>query len=146
MSLLNPILLCVTAQRSSAQFLEAGLSAAAQTGAPLEILCVLPPNDAFAPDYDALNELQRLAEASGARVSIYYDDTPAVVAAVFAKHIGASQIVVGASRRPYGRPFPSLLQEMLPHVSVTVAGEPPGEPRRPAARFFSAGPASRAIA
>jgi K+-sensing histidine kinase KdpD len=116
------VLLCVTAQKSSLRLLEAAAALAKRQQARLELLCVLKPTQEEAPDAQALTLLEDMAHRSGGRLSVYFSDSPVLVAAAFAKKTGATSAVMGFTReRPGGQPpFPALLRQMLPEVPIAM--------------------------
>lgn len=81
----NCVLVCVTPQSKCEQLIRSGSVIAKQYGVPLEVLSVFHERDGVSPDPAVLEELYECARSENAQMSVYFNDSPAILAAVIAK-------------------------------------------------------------
>lgn len=81
----NCVLVCVTPQSKCEQLIRSGSLIAQQYGVPLEVLSVFHERDGFSPDPAVLEDLYECAKNENAQMSVYFNDSPAILAAVIAK-------------------------------------------------------------
>ena len=84
----NCVLVCVTPQSKCEQLIRSGSLIAQQYGVPLEVLSVFHERDGFSPDPAVLEDLYECAKNENAQMSVYFNDSPAILAAVIAKKKG----------------------------------------------------------
>ncbi|MDR2647695.1 MAG: hypothetical protein LBB67_06200 [Oscillospiraceae bacterium] len=116
------VLLCVTGHPSAVTLCNAAQELSKQTNARLEILCILPPLDKENPDLQKLETLDRLAQTSGTVVNIYFNESPVLVAAAFAKKVKATRVALGFSERQIPT-FANFLRQLLPQVPFAMIGK-----------------------
>ena len=120
-------LVCVTPQRSCARLIRRGEQIALKSRAKLIVLAVFAKRDGASPELSAvLEELYEAARMCDATMSVYFNDSPDILAAVFATKKDAGTIVTGFPReRSTG--FVSRLHELLPSTPIIMIDENDGE-------------------
>lgn len=113
------VLVCVTPQKQCEQLIRSGAVIARQYGVPLEVLSVFHERDGSSPDPQVLEELYECARNENARMSVYFNDSPAILSAVIAKKKGAVDIVVGFPKERSTH-FVSSLRMLLPDVQISM--------------------------
>lgn len=113
------VLVCVTPQKQCEQLIRSGAVIARQYGVPLEVLSVFHERDGSSPDPQVLEELYECARNENARMSVYFNDSPAILSAVIAKKKGAVDIVVGFPKE-HSTHFVSSLRMLLPDVQISM--------------------------
>ena len=95
----NCVLVCVTPQSKCEQLIRSGSLIAQQYGVPLEVLSVFHERDA--------------------QMSVYFNDSPAILAAVIAKKKGAVDIVTGFPKERSTH-FVSALHTLVPDIQISM--------------------------
>lgn len=113
------VLVCVTPQKQCEQLIRSGAVIARQYGVPLEVLSVFHERDGSSPDPQVLEKLYECARNENARMSVYFNDSPAILSAVIAKKKGAVDIVVGFPKERSTH-FVSSLRMLLPDVQISM--------------------------
>lgn len=116
----NTVLVCVTPQRSCAKLIRQGELIALKNKAKLIVLAVFAKRDGASPENSAiLEELYEAARMCDATMSVYFNDAPDILAAVFARKKNAGTIVTGFPReRSTG--FVTRLHELLPDTPIIM--------------------------
>lgn len=117
------VLVCVTPQLSCARLIQAGERIAIENRMPLKVLSVFAKKDGSNEEasaiLEALYEAARLADAS---MSVYFNDSPDILAAVIAAKENAGTIVTGfPGERSSG--FIARLHELLPELAITMVDD-----------------------
>jgi K+-sensing histidine kinase KdpD len=89
------VLVCVTSQPDCERLIRAGKKVADGEGVPLQVVSVQREEECFQPNSEALEHLHQQAKAVDAEMTIYFNDSPAITAAVHAVKEGAVNIVMG---------------------------------------------------
>ncbi len=113
------VLVCVTPQSECERLIKAGAMLAKEKNEALEVLSVFHEKDGFGPNPAVLEQLYSCAKDENAQMSVYFNDSPAIVAAVHAKKKGASDIVVGFPKERSTH-FVSALRSLLPDVTISM--------------------------
>lgn len=92
------VLVCVTSQPDCERLIRAGKKIADGEGVPLQVVSVQRMEECFQPNSDTLERLHQQAKAVNAEMTIYFNDSPAITAAVHAVKEGAVNIVMGFPR------------------------------------------------
>ena len=119
----NTVLVCVTPQRSCTRLIRQGEIIALKSKAKLVVLAVFAKRDGASPENSAiLEELYEAARMCDATMSVYFNDTPDILAAVFASKKNAGTIVTGFPReRSSG--FVNSLHGLLPAIPIIMIDE-----------------------
>lgn len=115
----NCVLVCVTPQSKCEQLIRSGSVIAKQYGVPLEVLSVFHERDGVSPDPAVLEELYECARSENAQMSVYFNDSPAILAAVIAKKKGAVDIVTGFPKERSSH-FVSALHTLVPDIQISM--------------------------
>ena len=115
----NCVLVCVTPQSKCEQLIRSGSLIAQQYGVPLEVLSVFHERDGFSPDPAVLEDLYECAKSESAQMSVYFNDSPAILAAVIAKKKGAVDIVTGFPKERSTH-FVSALHTLVPDIQISM--------------------------
>ena len=115
----NCVLVCVTPQSKCEQLIRSGSLIAQQYGVPLEVLSVFHERDGFSPDPAVLEDLYECAKNENAQMSVYFNDSPAILAAVIAKKKGAVDIVTGFPKERSTH-FVSALHTLVPDIQISM--------------------------
>ncbi|MDD6219447.1 MAG: hypothetical protein PUB85_00425 [Clostridia bacterium] len=113
------VLVCVTPQSECERLIKSGSLIAKEKGVPLEVLSVFHERDGISPDPSVLEELYGCAREENAQMSVYFNDSPAIVAAVYAKKKGAVTIVAGFPKERSTH-FISSLHTLLPDIPISM--------------------------
>ena len=116
----NTVLVCVTPQRSCTALIRQGEQIALKSKAKLIVLAVFAKHDGASPEISAiLEELYEAARMCDATMSVYFNDSPDILAAVFASKKNAGTIVTGFPReRSSG--FVNSLHGLLPSTPIIM--------------------------
>ena len=110
------VLVCVTPQLSCERLIKAGELIAMENRMPLRVLSVFGETSMI---LEALYEAARMADAS---MSIYFNDSPDILAAVVAHKENAGILVTGFPReRSSG--FIAKIHEILPDIPIAMVDE-----------------------
>ena len=114
------VLVCVTPQRSCAKLIRQGEIIALKSKAKLLVLAVFAKRDGASSENSAiLEELYEAARMCDASMSVYFNESPDILAAVFASKKNAGTIVTGfPGERSSG--FVSRLHELLPSTPIVM--------------------------
>ncbi len=115
----NCVMICVTPQISCARLIEAGIEIAREENREAVVVTVI--GNQYRNDIAALNYLYDIIEKNGLQMKMYFNNEPAITAAVVAKRIGAGSVVTGLPEDNNGR-FISLFRDLLPDIPVTMIG------------------------
>lgn len=116
------VLVCVTAQADCERLIRAGYTMADEQNLPLKVCSVLPRESALKPQPEVLERLYRQARDYGAEMTLYFNDNPAITAAVYAKKINAQNIVVGFPKDG-GSPFVQNVRLLEPKILISIVDE-----------------------
>ncbi len=117
------VLVCVTPQLSCERLIKAGELIAMENRMPLRVLSVFGEKESASSEtsmiLEALYEAARMADAS---MSIYFNDSPDILAAVVAHKENAGILVTGFPReRSSG--FIAKIHEILPDIPIAMVDE-----------------------
>lgn len=114
------VLVCVTDQLSCERLIQAGVALAEEYGGlPVRVLSVVRPELVTEETAATLQALYDKAAAQGADMTIYFNDTPAIMAAVHARQTDAVHLVVGTPGVDTNR-FVETLKGLLPEIPLTM--------------------------
>lgn len=119
MSTGHSIMVCVTPQIACARLIEVGKVLADENNATLEILCVFPQKDCEHPDIEALTALQKVANDADAQMSIYFNDSPVLIASSFAAKTNALTVLTGFPRENSSN-FVGVFHSLMPDIPVSM--------------------------
>lgn len=122
MKIKKAVLVCVTGQRDCDRLIRAGKRIAGECHVPLQVLCVQPTSAGFDADCEELEYLRQTARDAGAEMSVYFDNDAPLMAAGFAKMIGALHIVTGMAEAPVNG-FIETIHNLLPHIPVSMVAK-----------------------
>ena len=86
------VLVCVTSQPDCERLIRAGKKIADGEGVPLQVVSVQRMEECFQPNSETLERLHQQAKAVNAEMTVYFNDSPAITAAVHAVKEGAVNI------------------------------------------------------
>lgn len=89
------VLVCVTSQPDCERLIRAGQKIAEEQHAPLQVVSIQRAEECFQPNSEVLEHLHQQAKAVNAEMTIYFNDSPAITAAVHAVKESAVNIVMG---------------------------------------------------
>lgn len=116
----SSVIVCVTPQDSCSRLIEAGARIAKEENRPLVVLSVFrEKNGLNANEGGALEKLYECARTFNARMSIYFNDSPALVAAVVSKKENASTFVTGFPAEG-SNGFIARIHELIPELPITM--------------------------
>ena len=118
----SAVLVCVTGQRDCDRLIRAGHAAAEREGLRLHVLSIQPPSACDTPCGDVLEYLRRTARDAGAEMTVYFQENAPVVAASFARRVGAKHIYTGMAEAPVNG-FVEILHKLLPKVTLSMVGK-----------------------
>ena len=113
------VLVCVTDQPSCRRLILAGDTIARRSGIPVKVVTILPPGTVSARTADTLQTLYNIAGKLGAEMTVYFNDEPALTAAVHARKTNAVHIVSG-SPGAQSNLFVETIKSLLPEVPLSV--------------------------
>jgi len=117
------VLVCVTDQPSCRRLIRAGAAIAREyDDLPVRVFSVLRPELVTEQTAIVLQSLYDEAGAQGAQMTVYFNDTPALMTAVYARQTEAAHIVVGTPGTD-SRQFVKQLRCLLPDVPLTIVDE-----------------------
>lgn len=119
----GPVLVCVTPQRSCTRLIQAGEMIAMENHRPLKVLSIFKENTSADEESAAvLEELHEAARLADATMSIYFNDSPAILAAVVAAKENAGILVTGFPRdRSTG--FITKIHDLVPNLPIVMLDE-----------------------
>lgn len=113
------VLVCVTSQPDCERLIRAGRKIADSERVLLQVVSVQRADECFRPNPEALEELYRQAKAVRAEMTIYFNDSPAITAAVHAVKEGAVNIVVGFPRENSAH-FVEDVHMLAPEIPISM--------------------------
>ena len=116
------VLVCVTDQPSCRRLILAGDTIARRSGIPVKVVTILPPGAVSPRTADTLQTLYNIAGKLGAEMTVYFNDEPALTAAVLARKTNAVHIVSG-SPGAQSNLFVETIKSLLPEVPLSVVDE-----------------------
>ena len=117
------IMVCVTPQQSCRRLIEAGARIAREENLPLSVISVFKESSGFnANEGGALENLFECAKNFDADMNIYFNDSPALVVAVWAKKNNASTLVTGFPAEGSSG-FISRIHEIIPELPITMVDD-----------------------
>ena len=120
-------MVCVTPQDSCARLIEAGARIAEKENKALVVMSVFKEKNGLnANEGGALEILYEAARKYNARMNIYFNDSPALVAAVVSKKENASVFVTGFPEEGSSG-FIARVHELLPELPVTMVDKDSNE-------------------
>lgn len=114
----NCVLVCVTPQSKCEQLIRSGSVIAKQHGVPLEVLSVFHERDGVSPDPAVLEELYECARSENAQMSVYFNDSPAILAAVIAKR--RAPLISSPASPERSSHFVSALHTLVPDIQISM--------------------------
>ncbi|MBQ9851192.1 MAG: hypothetical protein IJO36_10865 [Clostridia bacterium] len=123
------IIVCVTPQESCARLIEAGAGIAEKEGLPLVVLSIFRESSGLnANEGGVLENLFECAKKFNASMNIYFNNSPALVAAVASKKLGAVNLVTGFPEEGSSG-FIGRIHEILPELTITMVDKEMNEYR-----------------
>lgn len=113
------VLVCVTSQPDCERLIRAGKKIADGEGVPLQVVSVQRMEECFQPNSETLERLHQQAKAVNAEMTVYFNDSPAITAAVHAVKEGAVNIVMGFPRENSAR-FVEDVHLLAPEVPISM--------------------------
>lgn len=125
----GPVLVCVTPQRSCTRLIQAGEMIALENHRPMKVLSIFKENTSTdAGNSEILEELHEAARMADATMSVYFNDSPAILAAVVAVRENAGILVTGFPRdRSTG--FITEVHELVPNLPIVMLDDEMNEHR-----------------
>ena len=117
----SAVMVCVTGQRDCDRLIRAGRRMADGSECALHVLCVLPAVLCTKPCGEELEYLRQTAKDAGAEMTVFFQDNAPVVAASFARRIGAKHIYTGMAEAPMNG-FVEVLHKLLPKTPISMVG------------------------
>ena len=115
----SAVMVCVTGQRDCDRLIRAGRRMADGTDCSLHVLCVQPAVLCEKPCGEELEYLRQTARDAGAEMTVYFQDNAPLVAASFARRIGAKHIFTGMAEAPVNG-FVEILHNLLPKTPISM--------------------------
>lgn len=118
----SAVMVCVTGQRDCDRLIRAGRRLAEQRQCAMHVLCVLPAALCEKPCGEELEYLRQTARDADAEMTVYFQDNAPVVAASFARRIGAKHIFTGMAEAPVNG-FVEILHKLLPKTPISMVAK-----------------------
>ena len=115
----STVLVCVTDQLSCGRLILAGVQIAQEHNAKVQVLSVLPEGIISENTATVMQDLFEIAGDADAEMNFYFNDSPALTAAVHARKNGATHIISGVPGVGSNL-FIETLKGLLPEVSLTL--------------------------
>lgn len=123
----SSVIVCVTPQDSCTRLIEAGARIAEKENKSLVVLSVFKEKNGLnANEGGALETLYEAARKYNARMNIYFNDSPAIVAAVVSKKENATVFVTGFPAEGSSG-FIARIHELLPELPITMVDKDASE-------------------
>lgn len=113
------VLVCVTDQLSSRRLILAGARIAEQYNARVRVVSILPEGLVSEKTADTLQKLYDVSSSLGAEMTVFFNNEPALTAAVHASQIGAVHLVSGAPG-PESNLFIEMIRRLLPELPISI--------------------------
>ena len=118
------VLVCVANPSSCRHIVETGIALAQDRNLPVKVVSVLNPGLVFSgEDAQTLQQLHNITRRCGAELTVFFNDSPALMTAVYARQCDAVHIVSGipgGDNAPKATPFVQMLRELLGNVPFTL--------------------------
>lgn len=118
----SAVMVCVTGQRDCDRLIRAGRRLADQEACDLHVLCVQPVEPCGTSCGEELEYLRQTARDAGAEMTVYFQDNAPVIAASFARRIGAKHIFTGMAEAPFNG-FVEILHKLLPKTPISMVAK-----------------------
>ncbi len=117
------VMVCVTPQQTCHRLIEAGARIAREENLPLSVISVFRQSNSLnANEGGVLETLFDCAKKNNADMNIFFNDSPDLVVAVFAKKNNASTLVTGFPAEE-SNGFIARIHEILPELPITMVDE-----------------------
>ncbi len=113
------VLVCVTDQLSCERLIRAGAALAQKYGVPVRVLSVLPEGLVSPQTSKVLQSLYDIASSLGAEMTFYFNNEPALTAAVHASQTGAIHLVSGTPGTNSNL-FIETIKGLMPELPLSV--------------------------
>ena len=113
------VLVCVTDQLSCERLIRAGAAIAEKFNVPVKVLSVLPEGLVSGSTAAVLQNLYDTASSLGAEMTFYFNNEPALTAAVHASKTGAIHIVSGTPGADSNL-FIETVKGLMPELPITI--------------------------
>lgn len=113
------VLVCVTPQLECERLIQSGAQIAKELNLGLEVLSVFHEKEGFKPNSQALEHLYECAKLENAHMSVYFNDNPAILSAVYAKKYGAKTIVAGFPKERSTH-FIASIHTLVPDIPISM--------------------------
>ncbi len=111
------VLVCVTAQKSSKFLIKSGKMIADEHGAKLEVISVLPADNAA--NTDTIEKLYEMTLELGADMQVYFNDEPMLtVAAHISTH--KPELLVAGFPAQNSNDFVSMIHSLIPELPISM--------------------------
>ncbi len=121
------ILVCVTGQRDCDRLIRVGKKLAAERSIPMQVLCVQPTSAGYDANCEELEYLRQTAQGADAEMTVYFDDSAALIAVGFIKQTGATHVVTGMAGTPgVGLPsngFIEMVHQLVPEIPISMVAK-----------------------
>ncbi|MCI8554176.1 MAG: hypothetical protein HFJ80_04440 [Clostridiales bacterium] len=113
------VLVCVTDQPSCRRLILAGSRLAESYNTRVQVVSVLPEGLISEKTAGALQKLYDTSGALGAEMTVFFNNEPALTAAVHASQIDAIHLVSGAPG-PESNLFIETIRQLLPELPISI--------------------------
>lgn len=113
------VLVCVTDQLSCERLILVGAAIAEKYGVPVKVLSILPEGLISESTAAVLQNLYDTASSLGAEMTVYFNNDPALTAAVHASKTGAVHIVSGTPGIESNM-FIETIKNLLPELPMSI--------------------------
>ena len=120
------VLVCVANPSSCRHVVEVGMAVAEKEQLPIKVVSILPPGPIGPEESQTVQQLHNIIRRCGAELTVFFNDAPALMAAVYARQCNAAYLVCGipgGENSPKATPFVETLHELLPTVLFTLVDE-----------------------
>ena len=120
------VLVCVANPSSCRHIVETGIAIASDRDLPIKVVSILTPGLVTSEDATTIQQLHNITRRCGAELTVFFNDAPALMTAVYARQCNAVHIVSGipgGETAPKANPFVETLRGVLSDVSFTLVDE-----------------------
>lgn len=117
------VIVCVTAQLECQRLIEIGKQLAEKSQTQIQVLSVQPVNQDAQQRARNLGSLYEIAKRAGAEIAIYYNDSPALVAAAHVKRCQAKEMITGFPEQGTTNHFVDVFHMLVPDVRITMVAK-----------------------
>ncbi|MBP3388338.1 MAG: hypothetical protein J6K98_00520 [Clostridia bacterium] len=117
------VLVCVANPSSCRHIVEAGIAIAQSRNLPVKVVSVLNPGLVTNEDARTMQQLHNITRRCGTELTVFFNDSPALMTAVYARQCNAVHIVSGipgGDGAPKATPFVEMLRELLSATPFTL--------------------------